>query len=135
MHSHRGHALRRRYGRASAADKTRWDKLHVDYEKKYAAAQDFQIKLRMKYGEGNWRHWASRGDQTKLERLEVARDKVGDKIVTLLVKISPRGEAWLSGVPSWWIQSKLTWEDATRPTNEPLSAETPAAWGYREGLK
>lgn len=128
-------ALRRRYGRATAGDKARWDKLHADYEKKYEAARALQIQLRIKYGEGNWRQWASRGDKTKLERLEAASDKAGDKIVDMLVKISPRGEAWLSGVPAWWIRSKLTWEDATRPANEPLSAETPAAWGAREGLR
>lgn len=131
----RRHALRRRYGHASQADKVRWDKLHVDYEKKYEAARAFEIELRVKYGDRNWRTWAGRGDRTKLERLEAARDKVGDKIVDLLYKISPRGEAWATGAPAWWIRSKLTWEDATRPTGEPLSVVVPAPYGATEGLK
>ena len=78
--------------------------------------------------------WLSAGQKTRLERLRDASDKVGDKIVDLLVKISPRGEAWLSGAPAYWLRDKLTWEDAIRPTDETLSVEVPAPWGSRSGL-
>jgi len=130
----RRHLLRRRHGHSLASDKTRWDKLHADYAKAYQASRDNEIALRVKYGDGNWRMWCSRGEKTRTEKLEARRDKIGDKIVDLLVRISPRGEAWLSGAPAFWIRGDLTWEDAIRPKNEPLSVVVPAPWGADRGL-
>lgn len=124
--------------RASAADRRRWDDLHAAYAAARAAADDYESQLRSgRYGWGdpNWRSWITKTERGKLERLEAKADKIGDKIVELLVRVSPRGEAWLSGAPAWWIHDRLTWEDAIRPESEPLSVVVPAPWGRSEGLR
>ena len=118
-----------------ASDRQRWDALHASYATAIEAARKMQIDQRVKYGDSNWRTWASRGDRNKLEKLEERANKIGDKIVELLVRISPRGEAWLSGGPAWWIREKLTWEDAVRPVGEALSVEVPAPYGAAHGLR
>lgn len=129
-------ALRRRYGHSRASDKARWDSLHAVYATKREAARAYESDLRSRYGGGDshWRSWITRGERAKLERLEAAADKVGDKIVELLLRVSPRGDAWYTGAPAWWIREKLTWEDATRPKDEPLSVEVPAPYGATRGL-
>jgi hypothetical protein len=117
----------------TAADEKRFRELRARYELAYRAAQDESIRQSIKYGgDSNARSWASRGDKTKLEGLYKKQNKVGDAIVGLIVKASPRGETWLSGAPSHWLQSKLPWEDVVRPAHEPLSALPPPAWGSSE---
>lgn len=119
---------------ATAADKKRWDDLHAAYAKAKTATEEYERQLRAKYGyEHGWRSWIRKTERDKLERLEERSDKIGDKIVELLVRISPRGDRWLSGVPSWWIRERLTWEDAIRPVNEPLSVVVPGSYGYPDG--
>jgi hypothetical protein len=122
---------------ATAADKRRWDDLHASYATAREAARAYESQLRSRYGysDSRWRSWITRTERTKLERLEARADKIGDKIVDLLVRISPRGEAWLTGAPAWWIREKLTWEDAIRPASEPMSVVVPAPYGSTEGLK
>jgi len=115
-----------------AADRRRWDELHAAYAVARTEADAFRLQLNRKYGSDSnpgWRTWLPKGDRDKLERLEAKVNRVGDKIVDLLVRISPRGESWLSGVPVWWLRERLTWEDAVRPADEPLSVEVPLAWG------
>jgi len=115
-----------------AADRRRWDELHAAYAVARTEADAFRLQLNRKYGSDSnlgWRTWLSKGDRDKLERLEAKVNRVGDKIVDLLVRVSPRGESWLSGVPAWWLRERLTWEDAVRPADEPLSVEVPLAWG------
>ena len=123
---------------ATAADRRRWDDLHASYAVAREAARAYESELSRKYGGShfqNWRLYLGRTERAKLERLEARADKIGDKIVDLIVRISPRGEAWLSGAPAWWIRERLTWEDAVRPASEPLSVVVPAPWGRAEGLK
>lgn len=118
-----------------ASDRRRWDELHAAHALARTAVDDYEGQLAPKYGwSQSWRSWITKTERDKLDRLEARRDKVGDKIVDLLVRVSPRGEAWLSGVPAWWIKEKLTWEDAVRPTNEPLSVEVPTSWGNTQRL-
>lgn len=107
--------------------------LRARYEAAYSAARDEQINQAVKYGsEREARSWASRGDKTRLEKLEAKRNKLGDAVVEVIVKASPRGDSWRSGVPVFWLQSKLPWEDVVRPVHEPLSALPPPAWGSSE---
>jgi hypothetical protein len=117
---------------ASAADKKRWDKLHADYAKASEARLQIEIEYDAKYGRGN-RQWWPRGAQTKFDKLRERQDKIGEQITELLLRISPRGDRWLSGVPAWWLYERLTWEDAIRPANEPLSVVVPGAYGYPDG--
>jgi hypothetical protein len=111
------------------SDKKRWDDLHAAYAKAGEAANEYDRQLSRKYGSIYQSSWLKKGDRDKLDALRARADKIGDKIVELLVRVSPRGEAWLSGVPAHWIRSELTWEDAIRPKNEPLSVTPPSAWG------
>jgi hypothetical protein len=107
--------------RPAAADRRRWDDLHAAQATARAAYDALDTKLSLKYGLNYQRMWVAKGERDQLERLRVRENKVGDKIIELLVRISPRGHAWLSGAPSHWIRYELTWEDAVRPAGEPLS--------------
>lgn len=118
---------------ATAADRKRWDKLHADYAAAKEKASDYRMELGRTYGHNFQSTWLKPAQRDKLDRLETRAGKMGDKIVDLIVQISPRGDRWLSGVPSWWIRDKLTWEDAIRPANEPLSVVVPGAYGYPDG--
>lgn len=114
---------------ATKADKERWDKLHVDLELATTAREEYESQLRGRYGWGDssWRSWITKGERAKLERLDAREDKLGEKIYDLATKVSPRD--WSFGAPSWWVRHKLTWEDAIRPTSEPLSVVPPLSYG------
>jgi len=125
----------RRYGRSAAkmsANKARWDALRASFLVADEAARAQEIAMRVKWGDAGWRNWASKGEKSKLERLEDRRDKIGGKLFDLLQKVSPRD--WSSGAPVFWIYRDLTWEDATRPANEPLSVVVPAPYGANRGI-
>ena len=127
--------LRRRYGRAAkASDKARWEKLRAQFIAAHEAAREQEINMRVKYGDANWRHWASKGDRNKLDKLQDRASKIGDKLLEILYRVSPRGDAWRTGAPVYWIYEKLSWEDAIRPVNEPLSVVVPAPYGANRGL-
>jgi len=115
------------------ADKKRWDDLHAAYQEKHDALYKYEVELGAKYGHHFQSSWLSSAQRNKLAKLRAAQDKIGDKIVDLLVQVSPRGETWLSGVPAWWLREKLTWEDAIRPANEPLSVVVPGSYGSHDG--
>lgn len=118
---------------AKASDKKRWDRLHEAIEKADEALKDFEYSLSYKYGLRYQDTWLSSAQKNKLQKL---RDRVRSeesKIIDLLVNVSPRGEQWLHGAPSWWLARKLTWEDALRPANESLSVVVPGAYGYPDG--
>jgi hypothetical protein len=117
---------------ATAADKKKWDTLHAAYAKAREAESEYDRRLHSKYGRYE-SSWLTRTERAKIDALSDRSDKIGDKIVDLLVKISPRGDRWLSGVPSWWIREKLTWEDAIRPIDEPLSVVVPGSYGVPDG--
>lgn len=135
MRRHR-HGLRRRYGHASmAANKARWDKLRADYLQAANAVRDQDIALHVKYGPGYQKHWGSAGENNRLEKARARRDRIGDKIYAMVLALSPRGEAWNTGAPAYWIREKLSWEDMIRPANEPMSVEVPAPFGATHGLK
>lgn len=116
---------------SAAASEKRFRDLRAKYEAADRAARDELIRQEIKYGgHSNARSWASRGDKTKLEKLEKAKNKVGDAVLDLITKVSPRGEAFMSGVPTHYLQGKIPWEDVVRPASEPLSTLPPTAWGW-----
>ena len=116
---------------ANASDKKKWDELHAKLAAASAAKRAYELELGAKYGYNFQPQWLTKGQKTKLEKLRAAKDKVGDKIYELVGRIGPR--KWDRGVPSWWVRSELTWEDAIRPIDEPLSVVVPAAPGYQDG--
>jgi hypothetical protein len=113
------------------SSKKRFDALRAAFLAAHQAARDEAITQSVKYGsERDARSWASRGEKTRLEKLEKKRNKIGDAIVDVIVNESPRGDAWKSGVPSHYLYEKLPWEDVVRSADEPLSSVPPAAYGY-----
>lgn len=117
---------------ATAADRKRWDKLHADYAAASEAERAYRSQLERHYGPFQT-SWLKKGERNRLERFTARSAKIGDAIIDLLVRISPRGERWLSGVPSWWLYEKLTWEDAICPADEPLSVVVPGSYGNPDG--
>ena len=113
---------------AKAADKKRWDDLHAAYAKADQARLDYEVELGAKYGHHFDRTWLSPGQRNKLDKLRERRDKIGEQIIDLIVRVSPRGDTWLHGVPSFWLREELTWEDVIRPKDEPLSVVVPGAY-------
>lgn len=114
-----------------SADKKLWDKLHEDLKKKSETLLAYEIELGAKYGHNFQTQWLSTAQKKKLEKLRDAKEKTGEKIYELVARISPR--QWDRGVPSWWVRSELTWEDAIRPKNEPLSVIVPGSYGVPDG--
>lgn len=118
---------------ATAADKKKWDSLHAAWAKARAAEDELTTKFVRKYSGSYQDSWLTRAERTKKDKLRDKRSEIETKIFEHVVKISPRGERWKTGVPSHWVVTQLTWEDAVRPANEPLSVVVPGAWGYRDG--
>jgi hypothetical protein len=118
-------------------DRQRWEALRAQYLAAKDAQRAYESELRNRYGWGDpsWRSWITRTERGRLERLEARMGRCGDPMIELLVCVSPRGHAWRSGAPYWWIVEKLDWEDAVRPEREPMSAVVPAPYGQREGLR
>ena len=132
------HPQTRRLPRAkidqNASEKACWDTLRAAFVGADEAVRTQEIRMRVKWGDASWRNWASKAEKTKLEKLYERRSKIGDRIFEMLLKVSPRGEAWRTGAPVFWIYHDLTWEDAIRPTNEPLSVIVPAPYGANRGI-
>jgi len=79
----------------ASSGKARFDTLRAQYRAAYGAARNEAITQSIKYGsEREARSWASRGEKNRLEKLEKKRDRIGDAIIDLIVRESPRGEAW-----------------------------------------
>jgi len=116
----------------TAADREKWDSLHAAGRKAVDTLDAYESQLRRKYGRVE-RSWLTPTELARIERLR-ARVRIADRrVIDLLTKISPRGDSWLQGVPSWWLARSLTWEDAIRPKNEPLSVVVPGSYGYPDG--
>lgn len=113
-----------------AADKKRWDDLHAALAKATEAKDAYDRQLHSHYGRYET-NWLTKTQRAKLEALRAKEDKIGEKIFELVTRVSPRN--WSYGVPSWWVRRELTWEDAIRPKNEPLSVVVPGSWGSRDG--
>jgi hypothetical protein len=117
----------------ASSGKARFDTLRAQYRAAYGAARNEAITQSIKYGsEREARSWASRGEKNRLEKLEKKRDRIGDAIIDLIVRESPRGEAWKTGVPTFWLRADLPWEDVVRPADEPLSRVPPPSFGWSE---
>jgi len=111
--------------------KTRFDSLRAAYLAADRAASDELITQSVKYGgDRNARSYAGRGEKSRLEKLEKKREKIGDAIIDLIIKESPRGETWLSGVPTMYLRRDLPWEDIVRGKGEPLTILPPSAYGW-----
>ncbi len=96
------------------------------YQTAYAALQDHEIDLAVKYGRCA-REWCSTKEKRRTEQLRAALDRASAAFHKLLATLSPRD--WSYGVPSHWLCLHLSYEDATRPVGEPLSVVPPLSYG------
>lgn len=107
----------------------RFDRLRA----KYLAARDRRAEvesaLRVKYGPDFDPRWASAAERRRYESALVAQGRAGDAFYAHLREVSPRD--WGCGVPAHWLYEELTWEDAVRPTSEPLSVRGRKAYEAR----
>lgn len=83
--------------------------------------------LRSKYGAEYQASWLKAGERKLKERLQAALDRAGEKLTDFIATFSPRD--WHHGVPVVWVREDLTFEDAARPANEPLSVRPPLSYG------
>lgn len=127
-HGYKGHA--KEMTMSLAADKKRWDELHTALAKATEAKDEFDRQLHAHYGRYE-DQWLTKTQRAKLTALRAKEDKIGEKIFELVTRVSPRD--WSYGVPVWWVRRELTWEDAVRPKNEPLSVVVPGSWGSPDG--
>lgn len=91
------------------------------------ALATYDWKLRDKYGPYFSISWLNKTEWKRREGLYDAADKAGTAIFAYIQAVSPRD--WSYGVPSYWVRETLTWEDATRPVDEPLGATPPLSYG------
>lgn len=68
----------------------------------------------------------------KRESASEQERKASAKFFAFLRTISPRD--WEVGCPAWWTLRVLSFEDATRPLSEPLSAVPPLAYGSKRHI-
>jgi hypothetical protein len=117
----------------TASGKQQFEHLREAFIRADVEARNEIIAQSVKYGtERSARQHASRGEKTRLEKLESKRDKVGNQLVELVVAESPRGETWKSGAPVFWMYRDLPWEDVIQPKDQPLPVLPPAPFGWSE---
>lgn len=115
---------------AKESQEAKFDRLRARHLEKQKALYSFQSKLQQRLGPGWNSSWLKASDEDKLHRLREAADKTGRTFFDYLQSISPRD--WSYGVPAYWVHETLTFADAMRPTNEPLSVVPPMAYGATE---
>ena len=84
--------------------------------------------------EMGWHKRLKPSEKRGLEPLRARLNQANKEMYDLLDRISPR-DWWQSGVPAWWIAEKLSFEDAIRPTSEPLSETPPLAYGQTHPMR
>lgn len=111
----------------SATLKAKWEKAQARYRAVDEAISAFKGELarvfRLEY--------PSRGERRRLDELNARRDRAADAVFAILEQ-HPAPRDWRHGVPAWWVAEKLSYEDAYRPLNEPLSVTVPLGYGMRE---
>jgi hypothetical protein len=85
---------------------------------------DHQIALSVKYGDPQW---ASRVEKAKAENLRQQMGRVSDRLFSWLREMSDRD--WSMGVPTHWVCSTLTYDDARKQKSERLSVVPPLSYG------
>lgn len=114
--------------RGEQAARAKFDNLRRRAIEAHVKWQDAKRELGFRYGHARgWESWLKATEKRKLERLSAAADRERAKFFDHLDSISPRD--WSHGAPSHWIVEKLSFEDAVRPLNEPLSVVPPLAYG------
>lgn len=111
-------------------NRARFDALRAQYVAAHEAEWSYEIGLISKYGQV---YWASTAEKRKWAQLTARTERAAAKLFALIDAVSPRN--WRSGVPAHWVSEQLSWEDATRPLNEPLAVTPPLAYGHTEAMR
>lgn len=114
-------------------NKVKFDALRKRYLKAADALANLEIALSAKYGLSSRPDWYTGAERKKLTALRERIDKATDAFTGHLGRISPRD--WSYGVPVRWICETLSYEDAVRPTSEPLSVRPPLAYGATQARR
>lgn len=112
---------------SKADPKVKFDALRARYAELTRKRDEHDAAMSAKYGSGYSESWLKRGEAILREKLSNSREAVGDKLFDHVQVISPRD--WSCDVPLCWVLQDLTYEDAVRPLNEPLSVAPPLAFG------
>lgn len=113
--------------------RARFDALRARYAELTRKWGEQDIAMRVKYGSGYNESWLKRSEALVLVKLRNACLAVGDMLFAHVQAISPRN--WSRNVPAYWVRSELTYEDAVRPLNEPLSVVPPLSHGATEAMR
>lgn len=117
-----------RGARGEQASRAKFENLRRRYIGARAALTDAQLELGWRYGHARgWESYLKAAEKRKLERLRAATDRESGKFFDYLESISPRD--WSYGVPSHWVIEQLSYDDAVRPVEEPLSVVPPLSHG------
>ena len=117
----------------SKTQRARFDELRARYLAQQAKRSAHDDAMRGKYG-GDYRTtWLTTGEAKKETKLREASDAAQNAFIDYLTEISPR--YWKSGVPVHWLCEELTYEDAIRPVDQPLSVVPPLAYGATDPIQ
>jgi hypothetical protein len=105
----------------------KFDKLRERYLARTKKLDEHKLQIHSKYGDGWSDGWLANADRRKLESERDQVGKTGDAFFEYLTSISPRD--WSYGVPSFWLYESLSFADAVRPVDEPLSVVPPLSYG------
>jgi hypothetical protein len=108
----------------------RWGRLRAQYLEDARARSDLDVRLSVRYGRIAW---APRAEQKKFAQIGARMDRTGAKMMQILDTVSPRN--WHHGAPSRWVYGELTWDDAIRPLDEPLSVTPPLPYGATHPMR
>lgn len=109
------------------SDEAKFSLLRDAYVRARAQLDEYESTLARKHGSG-WRpYWLKASEEKSLNSKRDAAHITGRKFYDHLAAISPRD--WSYGVPIHWLYEHLTYEDAVRPVDEPLSVVPPLSYG------
>jgi hypothetical protein len=108
----------------------KFNKLRAKYTTAKAALDAYETQLRGTCGDARGTLWSTPAEKRQRDQLRKRMVNAQDAFFEHLQSISPRN--WRHGVPAYWIYESLTFADAIRPVNEPLSVVPPMAYGATE---
>lgn len=114
----------------NAPTRQQWDNAQTKYRELDKRLDAHKNALSFKYGRVEW---ASRTEKAHSEKLYAQMSRISDKIFAWLDVMTDRN--WRSGVPSFWIASELSYDDACKPRSVPLSVTPPTAYGHTRPIQ
>jgi hypothetical protein len=89
-------------------------------------------ELERKYGPGVSLGWTCGQERKRAEKVRERHEHAQDAMFRVLEDSS---RDWRSGVPVAWVTEELTYDDAVRPLDEPLSVVPPCAYGFMKPIR